>query len=76
MYEALLADDRIILQAREPAGLERRWKQFAVRETASPKLWMDTYLAAFARTGGYRLVTTDAAFNQFVGLDRVLLHPP
>ncbi len=41
--------------------------------TASPKLWMDAYMAAFARASGYRLVTTDAAFAQFDGLDLVLL---
>jgi predicted nucleic acid-binding protein len=55
------------------AGLERRWQQFAVRDAASPKLWMDAYLTAFAQAGGYRLVTTDAAFKQFAGLDLVLL---
>lgn len=74
-YEALLADDRIIFQAPEPAGLERHWQEFVVRDTASPKLWMDAYLAAFARAGGYRLVTTDTAFRQFSGLDLVLLGP-
>jgi len=72
-YEALLADDRIILRAEEPAGLESRWKQFALRDTASPKIWMDAYLAGFARAGGYRLVTTDTAFKQFTGLDLELL---
>jgi toxin-antitoxin system PIN domain toxin len=72
-YAALLADDRIALQAEEPAGLETRWKQMAVRGTASPKLWMDAYLAAFALAGGYRMVTTDAAFKQFRGLDLELL---
>jgi toxin-antitoxin system PIN domain toxin len=72
-YEGLLADDRIVFQAREPAGLESRWQQLAVRETASPKLWMDAYLAAFALAGGYRMVTADAAFTQFAGLDLVLL---
>lgn len=29
---------------------------------------MDAYLAAFAIAGGYRLVTTDAAYRQFGGL--------
>jgi toxin-antitoxin system PIN domain toxin len=72
-YEALLADDRIVLRAEEPAGLENRWKRFAVRDTASPKVWMDAYLAAFALAGGYRMVTTDAAFKQFRGLDLELL---
>jgi predicted nucleic acid-binding protein len=34
---------------------------------------MDAYLAAFAQTGGYQMVTTDAGFKQFGGLDLVLL---
>ena len=73
VYEAFLADDRIVLRAEEPTGLETRWKRFALRDTASPKIWMDAYLAAFALAGGYRMVTTDAAFKQFRGLDLELL---
>ena len=72
-YEALLADDRIILRADEPAGLEIRWERFAVRDSVSPKFWMDAYLAAFARSAGCRMVTTDAGFKQFPGLDLELL---
>ena len=72
-YEALLADDRIIFRVQEPAGLDRHWKEFALRETASPKLWMDAYLAAFAHAGGFRMVTSDTAFRQFSVLDLVLL---
>ena len=72
-YDDLLADDRIVLRAEEPARLEARWTQFALRDTASPKMWMDAYLAGFALAGGYRLVTTDAAFKQFRGLDLELL---
>jgi uncharacterized protein len=72
-YQALLADDRIVFRPEEPAGLEAHWGRFALRETASPKIWMDAYLAAFAFAGGYRMVTTDAAFRQFRGLDLELL---
>ena len=72
-YQALLVDDRIVFRPEEPAGLEAHWKRFALRETASPKVWMDAYLAAFAFAGGYRMVTTDAAFRQFRGLDLELL---
>ena len=72
-YQALLADDRIVFRSEEPAGLEALWRRFAVRGTASPKLWMDAYLAAFALSGGCRLVTTDTAFGQFGGLDVELL---
>lgn len=73
VFEAFLVDDRIVFRCEEPAGLERRWKEFALRETASPRLWMDAYLAAFALAGGHRLVTTDRAFQQFTGLDLLLL---
>jgi uncharacterized protein len=75
-YEALLADDRIVLRVDEPAGLDLRWKEFALRDTASPKLWMDAYLAAFALASGYQMVTTDSGFSQFSGLDLVLLGRP
>jgi toxin-antitoxin system PIN domain toxin len=75
-YEALLADDRIVFRVEEPAGLETRWKRYAMRNTASPKLWMDAYLAAYAVAGGYQMVTTDSAFKQFKGLDLELLGTP
>ena len=73
VYGAFHADDRIVLRTDEPARLGPRWEEFAVRDSASPKLWMDAYLAAFAVSGGHRLVTTDGAFRQFDGLDLVLL---
>lgn len=72
-YQALLADDRVVFRPDEPSGLESLWKRFAVPETASPKIWMDAYLAAFALAGDCRMVTTDAAFTQFRGLDLELL---
>ena len=72
-FEAFAADDRVALRIDEPPQLESRWRQLAARDTASPKLWMDAYLAAFAITGGMRLVTTDIAFRQFAGLDHLVL---
>lgn len=72
-YESLLADDRVSLRADEPAGLTARWPALAVRDAASPKLWMDAYLAAFAMAAGCRLVTTDTGFRQFSGLNLLLL---
>jgi toxin-antitoxin system PIN domain toxin len=71
-YDDFLSDSRVSLQD-EPAGLDRWWRQYSHRKSASPKLWMDAYLAAFARAGGCRMVTTDAAFKQFAGLDLLLL---
>lgn len=72
-FEALVADDRVVLRIDEPAGLQPAWRRLAARDTASPKLWMDAYLAAFALTAGYCMATTDAAFEQFDGVDVLLL---
>jgi toxin-antitoxin system PIN domain toxin len=72
-YDELMADDRIAFKSSEPAGLDFHWRRFAAAKTASPKLWMDAYLAAFAQAGGYQMVTIDVAFKQFDGLDLLLL---
>jgi toxin-antitoxin system PIN domain toxin len=74
VYEALLSDRRVAWAA-EPAadGVTNRWQTFASHGVASPKLWMDAYLAAFAVAAGHRLVTTDKAFKQFKGLDVIVL---
>lgn len=72
VYEGMRADRRIGF-APEPAGLEAHWQRLAVRSSASPKLWMDAYLAAFALAGGHELVTTDQGFRQFEGIAMKLL---
>lgn len=71
-YEGFLAHDRISWAA-EPRGLEAVWKKLAGGAKPSPKLWMDAYLAAFAITAEYQLVTIDKAFKQFKGLSLMLL---
>lgn len=50
---------------------------FLTRDTASPKLWMDAYLAAFAIAGGLRMLTLGWHFKNFVphGLDLNLMNP-
>ena len=75
-YERLRTDDRIGFEEREPTGLESHWRRFTARPSASPKLWMDAYLAAFAIAAGLRLVTTDTAFRQFPELDLLVLGAP
>jgi uncharacterized protein len=59
----------------EPPGTAVRWHALAARDTASPKLWMDAYLAAFAIAGGLKLLTLDADFRQFIpqGLQATVL---
>lgn len=66
--DGLLSHERFPF-AEEPSGTQEQWFTFANVRTASPKLWMDAYLAAFAVVGGYRLMTSDKAFKQFKGLD-------
>jgi uncharacterized protein len=65
--------DECIAWVAEPTRLVASWKTFAGGPKASPKLWMDAYLAAFAKAGGYQLVTTHKAFKQFKGLDLLVL---
>lgn len=71
-YQDLVAQPHIKWVS-EPQGLDAQWKRLTARPHASPKLWMDAYLAAFALARGDRLVTTDQAFGQFSGLDVLIL---
>lgn len=72
VLEQFMADDRFAF-AGEPSGIESLWRDFAFRESSSPKLWMDAWLAAFAVCSGFQLVTIDKAFIQFAGLDLALI---
>ena len=60
--------DPLINFVEEPVELEPIWRKLGAVRSASPKLWMDAYLAAFAMAGSFTLVTTDRAFKQFKGL--------
>jgi toxin-antitoxin system PIN domain toxin len=57
----------------EPPSVWTRWRTVANLTTASPKRWMDAYLAAVALDNGLQLVTTDRAFESYAGLDPVVL---
>jgi len=72
IYDRFMDDDRISF-AHEPEGLEKVWKTLALRESNSPKLWMDAYLAAFALSSGFQMVTIDKAFSRFSGLKALIL---
>ncbi len=72
IFDGYMMDARIGYRD-EPEGLMDVWRNLASLPSASPKLWMDAYLAAFAKAGDYRLVTTDKAFKQFKGLDPLML---
>jgi toxin-antitoxin system PIN domain toxin len=73
---ALLAMPQVC-EREEPPGVVAQWHRLAACETASPKVWMDAYLAAFALGGGLRLVSLDHDFKTYTqhGLDLLLLNP-
>ena len=74
--EALLALPQVC-EREAPPGVLALWRRLASRDTASPKVWMDAYLAAFAIIGGLRLVSLDHDFKSYEakGLALVLLNP-
>ena len=61
----------------ESPGVFALWCQLASANTASPKVWMDAYLAAFAMAGSLTLVSLDRDFKKFApqGLVLNLLNP-
>lgn len=63
-WEELIDLPQVIF-ATEPDGLPDLWRQFAARDTTSPKVWMDAYLAAFAITGRLEFVTLDRDFQAY-----------
>jgi len=66
-----------VCEREEPPGLPVLWHRLASRDTASPKIWMDAYLGAFAIAAGLRMISLDQDFKNFVthGLDLVLIKP-
>lgn len=71
-YLRLRSDSRVVF-AEETAGIEDQLLQYADHREASPKRWMDAYLAAFAKSGKLRFVSFDRGFRGFKGLDFELL---
>jgi uncharacterized protein len=72
LWENWYKDDRIHW-VDEPSELLDAWKKYGAIRSASPKLWMDSYLAAIAKETGSQLVTLDQAFKGFKGLDVQLI---
>ena len=54
-----------VCEREEPPGTSALWQRLASCDTASPKVWMDAYLAAFAISGALRMVSLDQDFKNF-----------
>ena len=70
-YDRLFDDERVTFYP-EPAGMESSFREYAAGHHASPKLWADAYLAAFATEHGGSIVTFDRGLCKLVR-DSVLL---
>jgi uncharacterized protein len=59
----------------EPIGLAAAWRENIATRTATPKLWMDAFLAAWAHSSNLAFVTFDAGFKSYQ-LDNLQLLSP
>lgn len=60
LWDRVCADDRIEFLP-EPEGIEAEFRRVSVARSASPKVWADAYLLAFASVAGLKVVTFDRA---------------
>ncbi len=60
LVQAYLRRPAIRIRNAEPKGTRDLWLKLAATDRASPKTWMDAYLAAFAVCGDLTLATLDS----------------
>jgi len=60
-----LLDRENIGFVKEPDGIEKVWRELTPPGRIGPNFWTDAYLAAFARTTGFTLVTFDRGFSKY-----------
>jgi uncharacterized protein len=72
VYDKLLADERVAF-ADEPEDVETGWRSATKFKTFSTNVWIDAYLAAFARAVGWEVVTFDRGFAKFKDLRHTIL---
>jgi len=74
IYDTLVSDHRFAFRP-EPPGLDSALRRLTSSFAHSPKAWQDAYLAAFAATGLFTLVTLDSGMSHYPGV-RVERVPP
>ena len=62
LWDRIWEDDRFVFVA-EPEGIESEFRARSQSLSASPKVWADAYLLAFATVAGLKLVTFDHALG-------------
>lgn len=71
LWDKIVADDRVAFLP-EPDGMEPGfWHLSEAARTASPKLWADAYLLAFASAAGLNPVTFGRALRTRTNLAQI-----
>lgn len=75
---AVFKDSYLVARVEEPRATRSLWLELAASPCASPNVWMDAYLAAFANALEAELVTFDRGIAPFEakGLSLHLLESP
>lgn len=63
VYDSWLEDDRVVY-VDEPPTLETRFRSLTQSQRPNPKEWPDSYLAAFAESAGFQIVTFDKGLRR------------
>jgi toxin-antitoxin system PIN domain toxin len=71
-----LCENRSVLFADEPVGVERTWRSHTRHSRKVPNFWTDAYLAAFTTAAGFTLVTFDHALAKQAAPHAYLLVAP
>ena len=64
-FLAQVSADPAVSRADEPPATRSLWLQLAASPLASPNVWMDAYLAAFAIATNAEMVTLDQDFKTY-----------
>lgn len=72
LYDELLSDVHVAF-AEEPEDIEIAWRSLTQSTLFSTNVWADAYLAAFALTVDFEVVTFDRGFMKFRNLRRTIL---
>lgn len=62
LLDQIYVDERVAFLP-EPDAIDREFRRLTSLASASPKVWADSYLLAFAATAGLRLVTFDQSLQ-------------
>jgi len=74
-WQKPVLDERCSLLPLEPAELAAEWRKKITGRDATPKPWIDAYLAAWAHAAGLALATFDTGFRNYQPRNLQLLKP-